>query len=72
MYEKACKVVVLRNKRVAFLKSCLPSPSSLLELPTVGGGEGRGKGVGFLYLTLFSVVGFRSTIFYDIQVSAPL
>ena len=36
MYKKAwstCKVVVLRNKLIAFLTSCLPSPSSLLKLP---------------------------------------
>ena len=36
MYKKAwstCKVVVLRNKLLAFLTSCLPSPWSLLKLP---------------------------------------
>ena len=36
MYKKAwytCKVVVLRNKPIAFLTSGLPSPSSLLKLP---------------------------------------
>ena len=36
MYKKAwgtCKVVVLRNKLIAFLTSCLPSPSSSLKLP---------------------------------------
>ena len=36
MYKKAwctCKVVVLRNKAIAFLTSYLPSPSSLLKLP---------------------------------------
>ena len=36
MYKKAwctCKVVVLRNKPIAFLTSWLPSPSSLLKLP---------------------------------------
>ena len=35
MYKKAwctCKVVVLRNKLIAFLTSSLPSPSSLLKL----------------------------------------
>ena len=35
MYKKAwctCKVVVLRNKTIAFLTSWLPSPSSLLKL----------------------------------------
>ena len=37
MYKKACtcKVVILRNKPIAFLTSCLPSPSSLLKLPNV-------------------------------------
>ena len=38
MYKKAwctCKVVVLRNKPIAFLTSWLPSPSSLLRLPIV-------------------------------------
>ena len=37
MYKKAwCtnKVVVLRNKPIAFLTSSLPSPSSLLKLPS--------------------------------------
>ena len=37
MYKKAwctCKVVVLRNKPIAFLTSWLLSPSSLLKLPT--------------------------------------
>ena len=36
MYKKewcTCKVVVLRNKLIAFLTSSLPSPSSLLKLP---------------------------------------
>ena len=36
MYKKACctcKVVVLRNKPIAFLTSSLPSPSSQLKLP---------------------------------------
>ena len=36
MYKKAwctCKVVVLRNKPIAFLTSVLPSPSSLLKFP---------------------------------------
>ena len=36
MYKKAwctCKVVVLRNKPIAFLTSWLPSPTSLLKLP---------------------------------------
>ena len=36
MYKKAwstCKVVVLRNKPIAFLTSGLPSPSSLLKPP---------------------------------------
>ena len=36
MYKKSlctCKVVVLRNKPIAFLTSSLPTPSSLLELP---------------------------------------
>ena len=36
MYKKAwctCKVVVLRNKPIAFLTSSLPSPLSLLKLP---------------------------------------
>ena len=28
-----CKVVVLRNKPIAFLATWLPSPSSLLKLP---------------------------------------
>ena len=44
MYKKAwctCKVVVLHNKAIAFLKSYLPSPSSLLRLPKF---KGRGKG----------------------------
>ena len=39
MYKKAwctCKVVVLRNKPIAFLTSWLPSPSSLLKLPNWG------------------------------------
>ena len=40
MYKNAwckCKVVVLRNKPIAFLtSSALPSPSSLLKLPIVG------------------------------------
>ena len=39
MYKKAwctCKVVVLRNKPIAFLTSSLPSPSSLLKLPVFG------------------------------------
>ena len=38
MYKKACytcKVVVLRNKPIAFLTSSLPSPSSLLKLPNI-------------------------------------
>ena len=38
MYKNAwctCKVVVLRNKPIAFLTSSLPSPSSLLKLPSV-------------------------------------
>ena len=38
MYKKAwctCKLVVLRNKPIAFLTSSLPSPSSLLKLPNV-------------------------------------
>ena len=37
MYKKAwytCKVVVLRNKPIAFFTSWLPSPSSLLKHPT--------------------------------------
>ena len=37
MYKKAwymCKVVVLRNKAIVFWTSSLPSPSSLLKLPT--------------------------------------
>ena len=34
MYKK-CKVVVLRNKPIAFLTSWLPSPSSLLKLPKI-------------------------------------
>ena len=41
MYKKAlwtCKVVVLRNKPIAFLTSSLPSPSSLLKLPNIGRG----------------------------------
>ena len=36
MYKKAwctCKLVVLRNKPIAFLTSSRPSPSSLLKLP---------------------------------------
>ena len=36
MYKKAwctCKLVVLRNRPIAFLASSLPSPSSLLKLP---------------------------------------
>ena len=33
MYKKACKVVVLRSKPIAFLTSSLLSPSSLLKLP---------------------------------------
>ena len=38
MYKKArctCKVVVLRNKPIAFLTSWMPSPLSLLKLPIV-------------------------------------
>ena len=38
MYKKAwctCKVVVLHNKPIAFLTSPLPSPSSLLKLPSI-------------------------------------
>ena len=41
MYKKAwctCKVVVLRNKPIAFLTSWLPSPSSLLKLRIQGSG----------------------------------
>ena len=30
MYKKTCKVIVLRNKPIAFLTSWLPSPSALL------------------------------------------
>ena len=40
------KVVVLRNKPIAFLTSSLPSPSSLLKLrpnPAGGGGGGWGR-----------------------------
>ena len=42
MYKKAwcmCKVVVLRNKPIAFLTSSLPSPSSLLKLPIFSAAE---------------------------------
>ena len=34
-----CKVVVLRNKPIAFLTSWLPSPSSLLKLPNLTSGS---------------------------------
>ena len=49
MYKKACEVVVLRSKPVAFLMSWLPSPSSLLKLPnkvktTLVIGEVMGRG----------------------------
>ena len=40
MYKKTCKVVVLRNKPIAFLKSSMPSPSSLLKLPIVSSSTG--------------------------------
>ena len=51
MYKKACEVVVLRSKPVAFLMSWLPSPSSLLKLPnkvktTLVIGEVMGRGGG--------------------------
>ena len=44
MYKKArctCKVVVLRNKPIAFLPFSLPSPSSLLKLPKEASSEER-------------------------------
>ena len=62
MYKKACKVVVLRNKAIAFLTSSMPSPSSLLKLPKDSSAEERdtavnlGRGVEVLhpeYPTLF-------------------
>ena len=58
MYKKAlctCKVVVLRNKPIAFLTSYLPSPSSFLKLPSMPvlrtdgrlGGRSAGRTVGW-------------------------
>ena len=59
MYKNAYKVVVLRNKLIAFFKPCLPSPSSLLKLPTVGsGGEGKRRWI------LIPYPYFRLSVFF--------
>ena len=51
MCQKACEVVVLHNKPIAFLTSCLPSPSLLLKLPIDFGGKGlRETGEGNKYI----------------------
>ena len=49
MYKKACKIIVLLIKTYCFLTFSLPSPSSLLKLPSETEGEGGGmKGRGLL------------------------
>ena len=70
MYKNACKVVVLRNNLIAFFKPCLPSPSSLLKLPTVGsGGEGKRRWILIPYpyfrLSVFFLPILRENLFFD-------
>ena len=70
MYKTACKVVVLRNKLIAFFKPCLPSPSLLLKLPTVGsGGEGKRRWILIPYpyfrLSVFFLPILRENLFFD-------